>query len=189
MIYQILVDDRCITSLSRTAYRLRSGAAGMLGGYLPGKYAARIRALEGQTFDNRDKLIKALRSMIGPHRYSLIERYLPARIEFSDLDCVNATIEWDHQEDRRRTGAGFGYLADVMVERGMNARAIENPRARFYFTERGWQTVGRHVAAEARRLGHQVQVMKQKNPEPSQIVYSDQLQLAILPPRKNAAGR
>jgi hypothetical protein len=127
--------------------------------------------------------------VIGPRRYSLIERYLPARIEFSDLACVNATIEWHRQEDRRRTGPGYAYLADVMVERGMHGPTIENRWARFYFTERGWQAVGRHVAAEARRLGHQVQVLKQKDPEPSRIIYTDQLQLAILPPRNRPDGR
>ena len=65
---------------------------------------------------------------------------------------------------------------------------IRNERARFYFTEKGWQAVGRYVAAEAKRNGHHVQVLKQKNPEASQIVYADDLQVAILPARSSKFG-
>ena len=61
---------------------------------------------------------------------------------------------------------------------------ISNRRARFYFTERGWQKVGRLAAAEARRRGHVVKVIRRKQPRRSQIVYRDDLQVAILPRRR-----
>src|SRR5215211_9533148 len=44
--------------------------------------------------------------------------------------------------------AGFSEgLADIPYPR------ITNPRARFYFTEIGWRTYGRHVSAAARHHG------------------------------------
>jgi hypothetical protein len=58
---------------------------------------------------------------------------------------------------------------------------ITNPRARFYFTEAGWEQVGKTVAANARREGRIVKVIRRKNPEASQIVYQDALQVAIIP--------
>jgi hypothetical protein len=58
---------------------------------------------------------------------------------------------------------------------------ITNPRARFYFTEAGWEQVGKAVAANARREGRVVKVIRRKNPEASQIVYQDALQVAIIP--------
>jgi hypothetical protein len=66
-----------------------------------------------------------------------------------------------------------------------------NPRARFYFTEKGWQQVGRVAARNLlkhRKQGVIVRVLRRKNPDPSQVVYEDELQVAILPrkavPRK-----
>ena len=58
---------------------------------------------------------------------------------------------------------------------------IANPRARFYFTEAGWEQVGKAVAANARREGRVVRVIRRKNPEASQVVYQDALQVAIVP--------
>jgi hypothetical protein len=59
---------------------------------------------------------------------------------------------------------------------------ISNPRARFYFTEAGWQKYGRPMSAAARQRGHIVRVIRRKNPASSQIVYRDAYQVAILPP-------
>jgi len=63
----------------------------------------------------------------------------------------------------------------------MKGPRITNPRARFYFTEAGWEQVGKTVAANARREGRIVKVIRRKNPEASQIVYQDELQVAIIP--------
>jgi hypothetical protein len=63
----------------------------------------------------------------------------------------------------------------------LNAPDISNRRARFYFTEAGWRQVGRIVAANARQQGRVVKVIRQKNPQASQIVYRDALQVAIIP--------
>ncbi|MEN9936179.1 MAG: hypothetical protein RLZZ387_2758 [Chloroflexota bacterium] len=58
---------------------------------------------------------------------------------------------------------------------------VTNSRARFYFTDAGWEQVGKGVAANARREGRVVKVIRRKNPHPSQIVYRDALQVAIVP--------
>lgn len=186
MIYRILIDDRCDVAMHRITYHLKKDAALVLGKHLPRKFAARPSALEGQIFDTHEQVIEALRSLIGPRRYCLVARYVLDLIQDTmSLDTIPITDEWRDHEDRVRTGPGNGYLADVMVERGMNAPAIYNKRARFYFTEKGWQTVGRYVATEARRLGHHVQVLKHKNPKSSRIVYADSLQVAVLPDKNH----
>lgn len=57
------------------------------------------------------------------------------------------------------------------------------PRARFYFTTRGWQRFGPQIVATAQRQGRTVRVLRLKNPRCSQIVYQDHYQVAILPRR------
>lgn len=77
-------------------------------------------------------------------------------------------------------GAASG-LSDVMWELDLPAPQITNRRARFYFTETGWRKIGLKLVRAARERGHVVQVIRRKNPERSQIVFQDQLQVAILP--------
>jgi hypothetical protein len=84
--------------------------------------------------------------------------------------------EHEYQE---MTGAGdcFG---EIMFLRGLRAPLIQNLRARFYFTERGWDKVGRFVAGHARKKGFLMRVIRRKNPSASQILYRDALQIALL---------
>ena len=84
------------------------------------------------------------------------------------------------RNDQEMTGAGDCFGA-VMFLHGLRAPLIQNPRARFYFTERGWNKVGRFVAGYARKKGFLMQVIRRKNPSASQIVYQDDLQMALLP--------
>ncbi|HPA17463.1 MAG TPA: hypothetical protein PLU30_06920 [Verrucomicrobiae bacterium] len=65
---------------------------------------------------------------------------------------------------------------------------ITNRRARFYFTEKGWRLIGRFLADAARRDGRVVRVLRRKNPSRSEVVYKDELQLAVLP-RKGTARK
>lgn len=58
---------------------------------------------------------------------------------------------------------------------------LDHPKARFYFTEAGWKRYGRNVYAAARRRGHQIKLIRRKNPAPSQVIYRDAFQVAILP--------
>ena len=56
-----------------------------------------------------------------------------------------------------RAGLSQG-LGDIPFPR------ITNTRARFYFTEAGWQKYGRHMYAAARQRGHSIRVIRRKNP-------------------------
>jgi hypothetical protein len=97
---------------------------------------------------------------------------------------------WDEQSQRvvwRPSGtrlrgaftAGIsGGLGDIPYPR------IQNPRARFYFTELGWQKYGRFLYDSATQQGHTVRVIRRKNPEPSQVIYRDPYQVAILPRKR-----
>jgi hypothetical protein len=85
----------------------------------------------------------------------------------------------ENREYQKMTGAGecFG---EIMFARRLRSPLIRNRRARFYFTERGWDEVGRYVASEARGKGFLMRVIRRKNPEASQIVYRDAFQVALL---------
>jgi hypothetical protein len=106
------------------------------------------------------------------------------------IQIDNHILLWDeHGNVRWDAPLGLGgpgpALAFTMNELGLPAPDFDNPRARFYFTEAGWQKFGRVLAAEAKSRGHVVQVIRRKNPRKSQIVYEDEHQVAILPPRRS----
>jgi hypothetical protein len=84
------------------------------------------------------------------------------------------------REDQKMTGAGTCF-GNIMFMHGLPAPLIQNPRARFYFTEKGWNKVGRFVTSEAQKKGFVMRVIRRKNPASSQIVYRDDLQVALLP--------
>jgi hypothetical protein len=75
--------------------------------------------------------------------------------------------------------------ADVDGFDHLKTRGIRNKRARFYFTEKGWRLFGRQVAANARKAGR---VLRRKNPDPAQLVYEDEFQVALLT-RKSVPGK
>ena len=99
--------------------------------------------------------------------------YDPAQNEF--------VAQWvvPKREYQEMTGAGecFG---QIMFACGLRSPSIQNPRARFYFTQRGWDEAGRFVAGYARKKGFRMRVIRQKNPLASQIVYQDDFQIALL---------
>jgi hypothetical protein len=83
-------------------------------------------------------------------------------------------------------GAGTT-LGGMMWELHLPAPAITNARARFWFTERGWDRFGRALVGEGRRQSYLVKVIRRENPRRSQIVYADEWQVALLP-QKHAGG-
>jgi hypothetical protein len=85
-------------------------------------------------------------------------------------------------------GAG-ATLGSMMWALHLPAPAIANERARFWFTERGWDRFGRALANEGRRRGYVIKVIRRKNPHPSQIVYADAWQMALLPLKTQARRR
>lgn len=75
-------------------------------------------------------------------------------------------------------------LNQMMLDLGLPKPDVSNPRARFYFTVAGWKKYGRILFSEAKQLGHTMKMMSHKDPLPSQIVYEDKFQIAILPLKK-----
>ncbi|MBL8816302.1 MAG: hypothetical protein JNL58_09745 [Planctomyces sp.] len=75
-------------------------------------------------------------------------------------------------------------LSGMMDRLGIHPPArLDNHRVRFYFTEKGWRQAGRLIAVEARERGHKIRVIRRKQPNASQVVFCDELQLAVLPNR------
>jgi hypothetical protein len=147
---------------------------------LPSDVLQKTRPLKNKSFATENAFRTIVTRILGRRDSNA---YLPVIV-----DCLverltqeqNVAIPWS-QEDQSITGASYGFLADVTHERGLRGPSITNLRARFYFTESGWEQVGRHVAAEARRLGHVVKVIRRKEPNLSEVVYRDDLQVAVLP--------
>ncbi len=79
---------------------------------------------------------------------------------------------------RSSTAISFGV---EMTELGLKAPKHVNPRARFYFTERGWEEIGKKLLEKAHRVGIEVKVIKKKNPKRSDVVWGDPYQVAVLP--------
>lgn len=75
--------------------------------------------------------------------------------------------------------AGYGFLMEDLP-----VPTITNRRVRFYFTLKGWHTFGRHIYWAVRARGHTVQVRRRARPPASRIVYEDEYQLAVLPPKR-----
>jgi hypothetical protein len=96
-------------------------------------------------------------------------------------DEATKTVAWRPSGTRLRgvfMAGSSGGMGDIPFPQ------ITNPRARFYFTELGWQTYGRFVYDSATQLGHTVRVIRRKNPDPSQVIYRDPYQVAILPRKR-----
>ena len=96
-------------------------------------------------------------------------------------------------ECREGASTGFGRLGGLMGSHllgslmdkfGVRMPGFDSPKARFYFTEVGWRKAGRAIAAEARSCGHAVRVVRRKEPDASQVVFRDEVQVAILPSRR-----
>jgi hypothetical protein len=83
-------------------------------------------------------------------------------------------------------GLTNSYLLSGMMDRlGIRAPArLDNRKVRFYFTEKGWRQAGRLIAVEGREKGHAVRVIRRKEPNESQVVFRDELQIALLPSRR-----
>lgn len=98
-------------------------------------------------------------------------------------------VVWREYRQMRGGGSCFGDIMDLC---GLRRPWIQNPRARFYFTERGWDKVGRFIASSAGERGFKIRVIRLKNPLPSQIVFRDALQVALLHSKarkKEASGK
>lgn len=88
-----------------------------------------------------------------------------------------------------------GRLAGPMAS-GLDPSALEGlpmpqldvPRARFWFTEAGWNRFGVALVKDHEAAGLKVRVLRRKNPPDSAIVYRDAWQVALLPPGRRQPG-
>ena len=72
----------------------------------------------------------------------------------------------------------------MMDELGLHTPSHVNPKAKFYFTEKGWKTVGRAIAKRLRSMDIPFRLIQRKNPLASDCVYSDPYQVALLPNKR-----
>ena len=71
---------------------------------------------------------------------------------------------------------------DLINETSLKAPDNVHKRsARFWFTEKGWNDVGRGVSEELQRRGFYVRVRRKKNPRASDVLWCDPYQIALLP--------
>ena len=76
------------------------------------------------------------------------------------------------------------WFSHRMSEEGLRVPDKINPRTRFWFTEYGWEMVGKKIAEDMNKLGAYVKVKKRKNPKKSDVYWCDPYQVALLPRRK-----
>jgi hypothetical protein len=190
VIYRILVDNRRHVGLVApghmvTHQTLQTLSRGIEEPNLP----TRLTPLIGKVFPDRDSFRRALSWVVGQQQATRLWPNIVRLTTVCTADGRSVGLPLPDAQGRRLGGPGYGVLADVMVERGLRCPATTNARLRYYFTELGWRMAGRHVAAEARRLGHLVKVVREKNPQRSRIVYRDPYQMAILPKKgRNPPG-
>jgi hypothetical protein len=179
VIYRVLVDYRQHVQAVMPCWVVTRRSLRALAG-LP-DLCGRLAPIIGKVFPDRESFIGVLSQILGSqHAMSLWPQMAILAVD-ATADRKWMAISWSDARDRRFGGPGYGRLADVMQDRGLRRPRTSNPRLRYYFTDLGWQMVGRHVAAEARRIGHLVKVVREKNPLPSQVAYRDRYQVAILP--------
>ncbi len=101
---------------------------------------------------------------------------------------------WDSSQETyvRRPAPMLGAgttLGGMMWELHLPAPDITNPRARFWFTQRGWDRFGRALASEGRLRRYLINVIRRKDPRRSQIVFADTWQMAVLPDKGESRNR
>lgn len=99
---------------------------------------------------------------------------------------VDECFEGSPTGQGRLSGLTNSHILSGMMDRlGIHPPArLDNQKTRFYFTEKGWREAGRRIAVEARDRGHAVRVIRLKEPHESQVVYRDEMQIAMLPSRR-----
>jgi hypothetical protein len=185
MIYRILVDHRQHTKRIRVVYVLTRYHMEIFSRSSDADLLLRLSPTVDKVFPDYESFALVLAKILGKSNLERFARQLIHMVATSSSgNDLRVAVPWQYEEERRLVGPGYGHLADVMQDHGLRVPSTTNPRLRYYFTEAGWRIVGRHVAAEARRLGHHVKVICQKNPAASQVAYRDEFQMAILQKRR-----
>jgi hypothetical protein len=77
-------------------------------------------------------------------------------------------------------------ITDAWIDDLLGPHGSIPENSRFYFTERGWRSVGRNVVAAAMRVGQPYRVIAIKETD-AQVVWRDKArgyEVAVQPPRK-----
>jgi dTDP-4-amino-4,6-dideoxygalactose transaminase len=69
----------------------------------------------------------------------------------------------------------------MMLAAGLRVPSYIHPRAKFWFTELGYNVVGKEIVRFLSLKGENVRVLKKKNPKRSDVAWGDAYQLAVLP--------
>jgi hypothetical protein len=102
------------------------------------------------------------------------------------LEIVHPEIQYYYQGEWRKEPAmklgifGAHDLSWIEVLRGPNKTIPANTR--FFFTEKGWREVGRHVVAGSKRAGQNVRVIAVKESSVD-VVWGDAYEVAAQPKR------
>ena len=82
---------------------------------------------------------------------------------------------------------GGAYMGGLPMRFNVPRKSFSR-RARFYFTEKGWDLYGRDICKEAYqyayRNGHNFRVIRRKNPHRGEVACRDDIQVALLPKRR-----
>jgi hypothetical protein len=110
-------------------------------------------------------LVKVLIYRIKLRGKVLLDRETDTWLSFTGRDGVRSALDAD------------------MVDLGLRAprKARWPERARFYFTEEGWDRFGRELVRRATKRMLYPRVEKRKNPKPSEVVYQDRWQVVVIP--------
>lgn len=99
------------------------------------------------------------------------------RTRTGEVECLSAP---DREPASKRLST-WDCLGSEMDRLGLKwPHGFSNRKARFYFTERGWDRIGRQLVKAATELGYKVKIVRKKQPKRSAVVYCDQYQLAVL---------
>lgn len=91
---------------------------------------------------------------------------------------------WQYLQITKSNPRHFGHWVNKELDEcGIRSPKRTNPKARFYFTERGWNTCGRKLVEMLENEGFAIKVSRKDNPKASQIAYKDAYQVAIYPER------
>ena len=95
--------------------------------------------------------------------------------------------QWDYKKGDGHFRLGGAYMGGLPMRFNVPRKSFSR-RARFYFTEKGWDLYGRDICKEAYqyayRNGHNFRVIRRKNPHRGEVAYRDDIQVALLPKRR-----
>lgn len=183
MIYRVIVDFLDQATYAKTTRCILTDHSWkrLYASQIPGEVQKKLETMKNKPFGSEAEFLTVVEKVLGHEQYTRYGNQILWCTEQNYIEVRRGAVPWRWQEYIRVVGASYGWLANIMDERGLHAPEIHNERACFYFTERGWKFVGRYVAREARQSGHTARVIRRKDPVESQVIYRDDLQVAILP--------